>query len=146
METLTISRVGEPKTINYTNKKTGRPDSFQKVGFQTNEYGTRWYDVAFRGNVPVQVGQSYEFETSEREYNGKTYYEAKLPKEQKSGGMSGEDFQILIREVRATNANTLRAISLLEKIWGEVDPNKGLTSAGTPEPNFDVPDDMFPTR
>ena len=85
MEKLTINRVGPEKVIEYTNKKTGKPDSFKKVGVQTNEYGERWFDVTFRGDVPVKVGQSYEFEISEREYTKKDgsigkSYDAKLPK------------------------------------------------------------------
>ena len=85
MEKLTINRVGPEKVIEYTNKKTGQPDSFKKVGVQTNEYGERWFDVTFRGDVPVKVGQSYEFEISEREYTKKDgsigkSYDAKLPK------------------------------------------------------------------
>lgn len=80
MEHLTINRVGEPKTINYTNKRTGQPDSFQKVGFQTEEHEGRWYDFTFRGSHGLEVGKEYDFETSSREYNGKTYYDAKLAK------------------------------------------------------------------
>ena len=79
MEKLTINRIGEEKVINYINKKTGLPDSFKKAGIQTNEYGDRWFDVTFRGDVPVRVGQTYEFEVASREYNGKTYYDARLP-------------------------------------------------------------------
>lgn len=79
MEKLTIVRIGEIKTVQYTNKRTGKPDSFQKVGFQTREYPDRWFDLIFRGIPPITEGQSYEFELTSREYNGKTYWDAKLP-------------------------------------------------------------------
>lgn len=90
MEKLTIARVGQEKVIEFTNKKTGKPDSFKKVGVLTNEYGERWFGVSFRGEVPVKVGQSYEFEIKTREYNGKTYYDAELPR-QARGVMSDAD-------------------------------------------------------
>lgn len=80
MEKLKITRLGEPKTINYTNKKTGKPDSFQKIGFQSQEQGDRWYDFLYRGEHGLAVGQTYEFITKSREYNGKTYWDAELPK------------------------------------------------------------------
>lgn len=129
MEKLTIARIGAEKVINYTNKKTGKPDSFKKIGVLTNEHGDRWFDITFRGEVPVKVGQSYDFEVKEREYNGKTYYDAELPRETKGGGMSSDQFTLLMRELRAINTNVLR-------VWAEVDPAKDLTSAGTRVPDF----------
>ncbi len=77
-----MNRLGQPKSIAYTNKKTGQPDSFQKIGFQANEYPDRWFDFTFRGAHGLNVGESYEMETASREYNGKTYWDAKLPKKQ----------------------------------------------------------------
>lgn len=131
MEKITISRIGIEKTINYVNKKTGKPDSFKKIGVQTNEYGDRWYDITFRGEVPVKVGQSYEVETSEREYDGKTYYDAKLPQERRSqaGGMTEEQYRSIMRQMQAINANVLRVLSF-------VDPDAKLTSLGTKVPDF----------
>lgn len=87
METkqLTITRLGTPKTVNYTSKKTGQPDSFNKIGFQVVEFGDRWFDLTFRGQHGLVVGQKREFELSEREYNGKTYYDARLPKQHSPG-------------------------------------------------------------
>ena len=85
---LTITRFGTEKTVNYTNKRTGKPDSFNKIGFLTQEYGDRWFDFTFRGQHGLMVGTKREFEVSEREYNGKTYYEAKLPKQ--SSAPSGD--------------------------------------------------------
>ncbi len=80
IEKMTVARLGEPKTINYTNKKTGKPDSFNKVGLLTKEHGEKWYDFTFRGNHGLEVGKQYEFELSSREYNGKTYWDAKFVK------------------------------------------------------------------
>lgn len=132
MEKLTIARIGAEKVINYTNKKTGKPDSFKKVGVLTNEYGDRWFDITFRQEVPVKVGQSYEFEVKEREYNGKTYYDAELPREThrpNGGGMSPEQYQTMMRLLEAINTNVLR-------VYAEVDPTKGFTSDGRPVPDF----------
>ena len=86
METLTINKLGVEKTINYTNKKTNRPDSFQKVGFQSNEHPNQWYDFTYRGACPLQEGNKYEFEIASREYQGKTYYDARLPRKNGGGG------------------------------------------------------------
>jgi len=111
MEKITISRIGIEKTIEYTNKKTGKPDSFKKVGVQTNEYGERWFDITYRGEVPVKVGQSVDVEISEREYVGKDgvtrkAYDAKLPQEKRGGGsgMNEDDKARMIRIERAVNA------------------------------------------
>lgn len=85
MENLTVNKIAPPKTINFQNKKTGKPDSFQKVGFLSNEYPDRWFDIAFRGECPIVTGGTYEFEITSREYNGKTYYDAKLPQKRSAG-------------------------------------------------------------
>lgn len=84
MEKLTIAKLGQEKVINYTNKKTNRPDSFNKVGFQSNEKPEVWIDFTYRGACPLVVGNQYDFEVTPREYNGKTYYDAKLPRTEKS--------------------------------------------------------------
>jgi hypothetical protein len=139
MEKLTITRIGPVKEIPFTNKKTGKPDSFKKVGIQTNEYGDRWMDVAFRGEVPVEVGKSYEFTIKEREYNGKTYYDAELPRTNKGGGMSGEQFERLMNGVNAANTNSLRAIGLIQELARELKDSevlKDTTSDGSLMPNF----------
>lgn len=85
---LTITRISAPKTVNYTNKKTGNPDSFKKVGFQTQEFGDRWYDLAFRNTVPFKVGDKVELEIKERTWEGKTYYDAFIPKTASSAKLS----------------------------------------------------------
>jgi len=95
MTKLTITRLGEPKEIGYVDKKDGIKKYFKKVGFQTQEYGDRWFDFAFRGEHGLTVGTSKEFEMSERQYNGKTYYDAKLPRQSK-GGLSEDDKEILL--------------------------------------------------
>ena len=132
MEKITITRIGPEKVIEYTNKKTGKPDSFKKVGVLTNEYGERWMDIAFRGEVPVKVGQSYEVEITEREYTNragevKKAYEAKLPRENRGGGgMSNEQFVQLNRTLNAILAE-------VKMVRGMVDTT---TSAGTKVPDF----------
>lgn len=117
MEKITISRIGQEKTIEYINKKTNQPDSFKKVGVQTNEYGERWIDITFRGEVPVKVGQSYEGELKDREYNGKTYYDFELPRTNRAAGagMSSEQFQKLHSEVFATRQEVVMIRQLLQE-------------------------------
>lgn len=131
MEKLTIARIGQEKVIEFTNKKTGKSDSFKKVGFLTNEYGERWMDLAFRGQVPIEVGKQYDFEIKSREWNGKTYYDAELPRENRragGGGISEEQWVGLNRKLDAIYTR-------LGLILGHVDTT---TSDGRPQPNFDV--------
>jgi hypothetical protein len=143
MEKLTVSRIGEVKTINYTSKKTGKPDSFNKVGFLTSEYGDRWFDVTFRGNVPIEIGNSYNFEIKSREYNGKTYWDAELPRAAKGGGMSDADKSLLDQAAKNSYA-ALIEIQTTKKFLIELATRlkdagviKGpATSDGTPVPNF----------
>lgn len=81
METITITKISEPKTVNYTNKKTGQPDSFMRVGLQCMEHGDRWIEFTYRGNHGLTVGQKIEVELESKEFNSKTYWSAKKPKE-----------------------------------------------------------------
>src|SRR5487761_2309080 len=101
MEKLTISRIGEPKTINFTNKRTGAPDSFQKVGFQTNEYADRCIGFTYHGTHRLEVGKQFDFELKSREYNGKTYWDASFPKVYGAagGGLSPEQYMKLVEMI-----------------------------------------------
>lgn len=122
MEKITITRISPEKTVEYMNKKTGKPDSFQKVGVLTNEHGEKWFDITFRGECPVQVGQSYDVELTERQYQTKagetkTAYGAELPRTARTnigGGMSSEQFQKLYTEVYAARQEVVMIRQLLE--------------------------------
>ena len=80
MEKLTIVKLGEQKKKEGISKNTGKPYSFMSVGFTTSEYGQeRWYNLSFNGQCPIAEGTSYELEVTSREYNGKTYWDARFP-------------------------------------------------------------------
>lgn len=90
MQKLTINRLGPVRNKSGVSQKTGKPYSFNEVGFQTNEYGDRWFSFSFNGATPpIVVGQSYEMEVTERNYNGKNgpavAYSARFPKKQEGG-------------------------------------------------------------
>lgn len=98
MEKLTPSKFGEEKVKSGTSQKTGKAYSFKTVGFVSNEYPDRWYNINYNDHNPLTVGKTYEFEIASREYNGKMYYDAKLP-QQGGRGMSPEQFGLLRRDM-----------------------------------------------
>lgn len=80
MEKLTINKFGEEKLKSGVSQKTGKPYSFKTIGFVSNEYPDRWYNINYNNQNPLALGKSHELEIKSREYNGKTYYDAALPK------------------------------------------------------------------
>lgn len=117
MEKLTIAKLGEEKVINYQNKRTNRPDSFNKVGFQSNEHPQQWYDFTYRGACPLVVGNQYEFEVTPREYNGKTYYDAKLPRTEKSMANLAPVMEAILKMDR----NILATLQWMQKVGPTLD-------------------------
>lgn len=71
MEKLTISRVGQTKDIQ---TKFGLKP---KTGVQFKEYGDIWHDIWTSG---LKEGQVLEGTRASRDYQGKTYWDFKLPK------------------------------------------------------------------
>lgn len=71
MEKLTISKVGTEKEVQ---TKFGLK---KKMGVQFNEYPDVWHDVWISG---LRVGDVLEGTRSSREWEGKTYWDFKLPK------------------------------------------------------------------
>jgi hypothetical protein len=71
MEKLTIAAAGSDKEIQ---TKFGLK---KKQGIQFKEYGTLWHDVWGGGR---KVGEVLEGTRSSREWEGKTYWDFKLPK------------------------------------------------------------------
>lgn len=71
METLTISVVGKEKEVQ---TKFGLK---KKQGVQFKEYGAIWHDIFASG---LKVGQTLTGERVSRDYEGKTYWNFKLPK------------------------------------------------------------------
>jgi len=112
MEKLTITRIGEPKKVDFIDKRTGHPKSFMKVGFLTSEHGgERWFDFTFDENHSLKVGETYEFEIIPREYNGKTYYTAKFPK--KNGGSGSE----VLHEINVLKTTLGKHSFILEALY-----------------------------
>lgn len=110
-EKLTVNRLGEVK--HFSGSKNGKPYSFFKVGFQTNEHGDQWYNFAYNQEPnPLIIGKTYDLEIKPREYQGKTYYDAYFPKRQ-AGGISPEQWSKLIEKLDAINANVLRVVGLM---------------------------------
>lgn len=80
MEKLTPNKFGEEKLKSGVSSKTGKPYSFKTIGFVSNEYPDRWYNINYNAQNPLTLGKSYDLEVKSREYNGKTYYDAAFPK------------------------------------------------------------------
>ncbi len=80
MEKLTPNKFGEEKLKSGTSQKTGKPYSFKTIGFVSNEYPDRWYNINYNTTNPLTLGKTYDMDVKSREYNGKTYWDAQLPK------------------------------------------------------------------
>lgn len=81
-EKLTPTRFSQVKNISGT--KNGKSYAFNSIGFQTREYGDRWFNFAFNGDNPLKEGETYELDIKERSYTDKegktkTAYDAKKP-------------------------------------------------------------------
>lgn len=131
MEKVTLSFVGRYTTDKNNNplvsKKTGKP--YTSLRIKTNEHGDKYlsgFDSA--ETKEWKVGDVVEVEVEQKG----EYLNFSVPKANHrpaGGGMSEEQFALLMREVRAINTNVLR-------VWAEVDPEKNMTSAGTKVPDF----------
>lgn len=71
MEKLTITKVGTEKQV------TTKFGPKTKMGVQFKEYGELWHDVWTGG---LKVGDILEGTRASREWEGKTYWDFKLPK------------------------------------------------------------------
>lgn len=98
---ITIVALGTEKTVNYTSKKTGKPDSFKKIGLQSQEYGSQWLDFTFRGEHGLSVGQTLDLDVTPREYNGKTYYDARRPKGTSQASINLQEVHAKLDEILA---------------------------------------------
>jgi len=123
---LTLTYVGR-----FTTKKDGTPLISSKTGrpytslrIKANEYGDKYIS----GFDSAETKGWKEGDTVEADVEQKgEYLNFSVPKKTE-GGMSDAQFQTLIREIRAVNANVLRVIGLVDTT----------TSDGNPVPNFDV--------
>lgn len=137
MEKLTISRVGQEKEVQtqYGLKK--------KVGVQFKEYGDIWHDVWKTG---LKVGEVLEGTRDSRDYNGKTYWNFKLPKKEERQAM---DFSKVDQVLNKLTSMNLLMLVIAEKVG--VNPHlpatdqlkdNGLTSDGTKVPDFSEVDNQ----
>lgn len=135
MEKCTITRLGEEKTVAYTNKRTGKPDSFNKVGFMCSERGQQWINFIFRGGSHgLAVGSTYDMDLTSKEFNGKTYWDAKMAKNSNGTDKVSKPLEIS----RLENLVSLKVIPMLEELLkrsgGQISPNSGY-----PENELDAP-------
>lgn len=143
MEKLTINRIGQVRNKSGVARDTGQPYNFNEVGFQTNEHPERWYDFTFNGQSHgLEEGKEYDFEIKTREYNGKTYYSARLPKRGGGGGMSDQD-RALIKQAAdnsyAANVTAQKCYTMLTDVIRNMTLSgvyKEHTSDGKPMPDF----------
>jgi hypothetical protein len=123
----TIKWLGDKKKIQ---TKYGEKEKFS---FMTLETGDKFISVWVNNTTDNwKEGQEVEFTIKEREYNGKTYYDADLPKPQNSGQIAD-----LIRMVGAMDTRLGAIYSMLQN---RLPDNK--TSAGTKVPDFSEVDDI----
>ena len=96
MKTLTINWVGEVKVME---TKFGPKNKFS---IKAPEEGDKFIEVWLKTNLPIwKVGEIHEVEEiTEREYNGKKYYSAKLPN--KFGARNDEAVLKAISDVAST--------------------------------------------
>jgi hypothetical protein len=114
----------------------GRNGMQHNIRFTTNETGDKSISGFF--DEPLKEGQKIVGEIVEKpgqDRNGNPQVYNNFHAEKKGGfrggggGMSPEQYQILMREIGAIRTE-------LQMIRGMVDPEAGLTSAGTPVPDF----------
>lgn len=126
---LTITWLGQPKDIQ---TKYGPK---QKNSLKAAEYGDKYLDFWVGTSTQNwKVGDSVEVEAvTDREYNGKTYYDVKMPKVDNRPDPA-------IAHIVSDIANKVGLMALqVDAIHKHLSGQKklGMTSAGTPMPTFD---------
>jgi hypothetical protein len=127
--TFTVARVL------FTKEVAGQRGAQHNVRFTTNETGetnvSGFFDTPLAAGQKI-VGEIVQKPGTDRNGNSVIYNNFKPAGKRPSavaGGMNPDQFTMLMRELHAINTNVLR-------VWSEIDPNKGLTSAGTRMPDF----------
>ena len=128
MEKLTISKIIGVYDAQFNQKR---------VGFSTNEHGSKQISGFFPETSVPKEGETVEGDIVTKEKDGKTYTNFVLPKKspQKPSGMSDEQFNRIMVELRAINTNLNRVFPLVEDI--HVKTKAGRLSDGSPMPDFD---------
>lgn len=128
MEKHTLTFVGR-----YTNKRDGSPligsngKPYTSLRIKTNAYGDKYLSgFENAGTKSWKVGDTVDIEIEQKgDFLNFTTPKAQMP----SGGMSPEQYQSIMRELVAIR-------QMLQVIKQDVDPNRNLTSAGLPVPDF----------
>lgn len=121
MEKVTISRVGQEKEIQ---TKFGAK---KKTGVQFKEYGEVWHDIWMGG---LKEGQELEGTRESREYQGKTYWDFKLPKKEDIQNAQNAKLEHILTKVAH---NTFLLEQILEAVKGKpklIDPMDGRDLSG----------------
>lgn len=135
--TYTVAKVVFSKEVQ------GQRGVQHNVRFTTNETGEKSISGFF--DAPLTTGQKLvgdivEKPGTNREGQNVIYNNFRAAVVRRvapaTGGMNGEQFAVFSRKLDAINTNVLR-------VWAAVDPEKDLTSAGTPVPDF-TPKTMNP--
>lgn len=127
MEKVTITRVGQVKMMN---TKFGEKP---KTGVQFKEYGDLWHDI-WRGDL--KVGQELEGTRSSREYQGKTYWDFKLPNKDEAARSELSKVQFSMGAIKSR-------LALIEEKLGikTVEDYKNLNHE--PSENIEYPDEQI---
>lgn len=129
---FTISRIRGKYDSNF--------DGSKKVVFYTNETGEKELSCLTKFPDQMDEGKKIYGHVETRESNGRMFHNFKWDKDPnggaKRGGMGLEQVQGIMRELHAINTNVLR-------VWEQVRPDKGLTSAGQKVPDFSEVDERM---
>lgn len=126
METLTIARVGTEKEIQ---TKFGLR---KKMGVQFKEYGDIWHDVWTSG---LKVGQTLQGTRASREWEGKTYWDFKLPKREDATNSVNEKLETILNKLTQINL----ALELIQDILIPKEQGKVPTDVDYPEEDLGEP-------
>jgi len=131
MTKLTIKQFGQTKDINtkYGPKK--------KSAIKAAEYGENWLDYWLSPQTQDwKVGDTVEVEAvTPREYNGKTYYDIKMPKVDRRFPNGSNNSEILTKLGKID----FKLTQIINHLSGK--ERLDLTSAGTKIPDFSEVDD-----
>ncbi len=138
-EKLTPNKFGEEKLKSGTSQKTGKPYSFKTIGFISNEYPERWYNINYNTTNPLTLGKTYEMDVKSREYSGKTYWDAQLPKSVAAPNAATMYISRNVDAVLAATQMMRTDIADIKSVLGGIlQQLNGTTTAKNPEPDSEA--------
>lgn len=137
MQKHKITWVGEKKDVQ---TKFGLKQKFSIKVEGNDNFISVWVNAT---TANWKVGQEIECEIKSREYNGKTYYDAEIPKQAQNSGQLTE----LITRVNQLDTAVRKGNNYLEKIFRHMAGIEKIdtTSNGSSMPDFDPKDINYPT-